>query len=445
MHAILFQAGACRREDVFPRQKECNLFAPKGSLPCPSYIKWCHLIYEGQGFETFGAKRWLSAEDFLRYVGLRDGRCAPPELRPLEPNEAYLRFKDCYGIELSRQQERAAQVVDGATLLVAVPGSGKTTVLVARLGYLALERGIAPESIVCITHTKAAAEEMRARFSRRFGRPDVAGRITFCTINKLAKDIYEDSCRRQGAVPRRVDPAAVRGILLDACRRARSGYVSEGDLVDLESVISYVKNMMLLGNAEAIAGIAGGIERFDEILVFYQDGLASRGLMDFDDQILLAFDALDRDRNLWRSYRSRFRYWCVDEAQDTSRAQHNLVWRLAGRDGNVFMVGDEDQSIFGYRGAYPKAMLNFKYAYSNAFVLKMERNYRSGEEIVSAAHRFISHNKGRIDKAMVADRCGGAVVRTLGVESRAAQWRAVYDLALSQEDEVVHPSPHPLQ
>jgi hypothetical protein len=94
------------------------------------------LIYEGQRFETFGAKRWLSAEDFLRYVGLRDGRCAPPELRPLEPNEAYLRFKDCYGIELSRQQERAAQVVDGATLLVAVPGSGKTTVLVARLGYL---------------------------------------------------------------------------------------------------------------------------------------------------------------------------------------------------------------------------------------------------------------------------------------------------------------------
>ena len=219
MHAILFQAGACRREDVFPRQKECNLFAPKGSLP-------------------FGAKRWLSAEDFLRYVGLRDGRCAPPELRPLEPNEAYLRFKDCYGIELSRQQERAAQVVDGATLLVAVPGSGKTTVLVARLGYLALERGIAPESIVCITHTKAAAEEMRARFSRRFGRPDVAGRITFCTINKLAKDIYEDSCRRQGAVPRRVDPAAVRGILLDACRRTRSGCVSEDDLVDLESVIS---------------------------------------------------------------------------------------------------------------------------------------------------------------------------------------------------------------
>ena len=110
MHAILLQAGACRREGVFPRQKECNPFAPKGSLPCPSHIKWCHLICEGQGFETFGAKRWLSAEDFLRYVGLRDGRCASPELRPLEPNEAYLRFKDCYGIELSRQQERAAQV-----------------------------------------------------------------------------------------------------------------------------------------------------------------------------------------------------------------------------------------------------------------------------------------------------------------------------------------------
>jgi type IV secretion system protein VirD4 len=106
--------------------------------------------------------------------------------------------------------------------------------------------------------------------------------------------------------------------------------------------------------------------------------------MDFDDQILLAFDALDRDRNLWRSYRSRFRYWCVDEAQDTSRIQHNLVWRLTGRDGNVFMVGDEDQSVFGYRGAYPKAMLNFRYVYRNAFMLKIERNYRSGEEHGSA-------------------------------------------------------------
>lgn len=100
------------------------------------------------------------------------------------------------------------------------------------------------------------------------------------------------------------------------------------------------------------------------------------------------------------------------------------------------MVGDEDQSIFGYRGAYPKAMLNFKYAYTNAFVLKMERNYRSGEEIVSAAHRFISHNKGRIDKAMVADRGSGATVRAIDVESRAAQWQVVYDLALSGEGEV---------
>lgn len=388
------------------------------------------------GFESFRASRWLSAEDFLRYVGMRDGRYAPPELRPLEPNEAYLRFKQRYDIELSRQQERAAQVVDGATLLVAVPGSGKTTVIVARLGYLALERGIAPESIACITYTNAAADEMRTRFSKKFGRPDVAGRITFCTINKLAKDIYEDSCRRKGEVPRRVDPKAVRAILLDACRRARGGYVSEGDLVELENAIAYVKNMMLLDDVEAIAGITKGIERFEEILALYQDGLMNHGLMDFDDQILLAFDALDRDRELWWIYRSRFRYWCVDEAQDTSRIQHNLVYRLAGGGGNVFMVGDEDQSIFGYRGAYPKAMLNFKYAYRNAFVLKMERNYRSGEEIVSAARRFISRNTGRIDKAMVADRGGGATVRTLAVESRSAQWQAVHDLALSREGEV---------
>ena len=233
-----------------------------------------------EGFEHFDAKRWLGAEDFLSYVGLRDGACAAPELAPLEPNESYLRFKARYNVELDRQQERAAQTVNGATLLLAVPGSGKTTTLVARLGYLTLEREVDPGSIVCITYANAAAKEMRSRFATRFGCPDVAGSITFCTINKLAKDIYEDGCRRLRTAPRRIDQGATRGVLLDACKKVRRTYVSEGDLVDLETAISYTKNMMLLEDREAISGIAEGIDGFAEILGIYQEGLLARGLMD---------------------------------------------------------------------------------------------------------------------------------------------------------------------
>ncbi len=380
------------------------------------------------GFEYFDAQRWMDEDDFLSYVGLRNGVCVPPEMAPLEPNESYLDFKEHYGIRLDRQQERAAQTVDGATLLLAVPGSGKTTTLVARLGYLTLVRGIAPESVICITYTKAAAEEMRSRFAARFRSPDVAGKVTFCTINKLAKDIYEDSCRRLGVAPRHVDQNATKAVLLGTYKKVRNTYVSEDNLVEVETAISYMKNMMLADDADTIADISSGIEGFAELLDLYRDGLRSRGLMDFDDQILLAFEALKRDRKLWRSWRERFRYWCIDEAQDTSRIQHNLIYRLAGRDGNVFMVGDEDQSIFGYRGAYPKAMLNFKYVYTNVFTIKMKRNYRSGEEIVAAASRFIKRNKGRFDKGMAANRGNGAVVRVLPTKSRSGQWQTVHEL-----------------
>lgn len=388
------------------------------------------------GFESFAAGGWMSADDFLALIGLKGGSCDPPDMVPLETDEAYRRFKERYELALDPQQERAAQAVDGATLLLAVPGSGKTTVLVSRLGYLALERGADPESLVCLTYTRAAAKEMRDRFAKRFAAPEVAGRITFCTINKLAKNIYEEWCRRHDVRPMRIDDKAARRLLREACRRVRGSYVSEADAIDVESAISYVKNMMLLDDAGAIGQIADEIDGFDEILALYQKGMSDAGLMDFDDQALFAFDALASDRELRASYRDRYRYWSVDEAQDSSKIQHNLVYRLAGRGGNVFMVGDEDQSIYGYRGAYPRAMLNFKYAYPNALVLTMESNYRSCRRIVSAASRFIGRNKGRFDKGMRATRTGDGVVRMVEVRERSDQWQAALDLIRHRKSEL---------
>lgn len=382
-----------------------------------------------RGFEEFAAKRWLDADGFLGYVGLVDGACPPPEMSPLEPNESYLRFKEGHGIILNRQQERAIQTVDGATLLLAVPGSGKTTVLIARLAYLTLERGIPPESIIAITYTKAAAKEMRERFAGRFGNRELADRITFCTINKLAKDIYEDDCRMRGIAPRRIDTQRTRGFLRDIFKALNGRNPAEGELIELENSISYAKNMMLSEDERLSA--SGMPEHFPEAFAEYQSALRASGTIDFDDQLCLAFEALDCNRALWEKWHGRYRYWNVDEAQDTSKLQHNLIYRLVGQDGNIFMVGDEDQSIYGFRGAFPKAMLNFRYVYRNAFVLRIERNYRSGDEIVAAARKFISRNKGRFEKSMAADRGPGSKVDVLEVATRRDQWQAAYDLTRS--------------
>ncbi len=379
------------------------------------------------GFESFSARRWLSPDGFLEYVGLRDGICAPTEIQPLEPNEDYLRFKEQYGIDLNAQQERAAQVVGGATLLLAVPGSGKTTTLVARLGYLALERGVPPESIAAITYTTKAAEDMRRRFASRFRNEDAAGRIRFCTINSLALSIYADSCAKKGVGTfELIDGGSKAKLLRDVYLRATGEYATEADCIDLETYISYAKNMMM--SEGDVASWKVRMQGFPEMYRSYQTYLESNRLIDYDDQLRFAFDALSEDRELREEYRQRYRYWCVDEAQDTSKLQHNLIYRLVGRTGNVFMVGDEDQSIYGFRAAYPKALLNFKYVYRNPFVLMMEINYRSGSEIIDAANGFIGRNKGRFNKRMTSERGPGSIVRAVDVPSRCDQWRAAHEL-----------------
>lgn len=385
------------------------------------------------GFEIYSAN-WLTAGKFLVETGLLNDTCPPPELNTLEPNEDYFRFKEHFSIQLNRQQERAVQTVDGATLLLAVPGSGKTTTLITRLGYLTLERNIPPEEIIAITYTRAAATEMRERFAQKFNDPQLANRISFSTINKLAQDIYRDDCRLRGVTPRRVEQNRIRAILRKTYKNVNRRPATELELIEIENAINYAKNMML--DDKEINSISEDIEHFDEIYASYQRELECNSLIDFDDQLTLAFEALRNNRNLRQSWCSRFKYWNVDEAQDTSRIQHNIIYYLVCRNGNLFMVGDEDQSIFGFRGAYPKALLNFKYVYSNAFVLKIEQNYRSGKEIVSSAQTFISKNKGRIAKDMTAARDSGARITTLKVTRRRDQWSAVYDLIKEHRGEI---------
>jgi len=348
----------------------------------------------------------------------------------IESNEQYCAFKEKYNIKLNKQQERALLAVEGSNLLLAVPGSGKTTVLVNRLGHMVINKGILPENILAITFNKAATIEMKSRFSSKFGE-DLGRRIAFRTINSLSLSIYREYCRKQRQMPRSLIEEKDKHSLLTAIyQKYKEEYPLENDILELSSAFTYIKNMML--GEEQILEIENEYPRLNEMYQSYQNTLKEKRQMDYDDQMVYAYWVLEHDDEILSRLKERYKYISVDEAQDTSKIQHAIIKILASGN-SLFMVGDEDQSIYGFRAAYPKALLNFRYDYLNPYILRMERNYRSTNQIVEKAQLFISKNKGRYEKVMTADRGDGEAVVLEQVDSREMQYMRLLEIAKSQK------------
>lgn len=379
------------------------------------------------GFEQFSTSPFISKDDFLNYVGLENGVCMPPCRDDLDQNQQYQLFKKRYNINLNKQQERALQAVEGSNLLLAVPGSGKTTVLVARLGHMVINKGISPYNIIAITYSTAAADEMRARCSTLFGE-DIGSRIDFRTINSLSLKIYRDNCDYKRINPRKqLQEQEAREQLKSIYKRCTGKeYTTENDILELRTAITYIKNMML--SEAQIREIETDHPHLFEMYQAYQRFLDQQNKLDYDDQMIFALKILQEDDNAVQQLRSRYKYICVDEAQDTSKIQHEII-RILARGNNLFMVGDEDQSIYGFRAAYPKALLNFRYDYLNSYILRMERNYRSTTQIVEKAQAFISQNKGRYEKHITAERGAGEEVCVESVASREKQYIKLLNIA----------------
>ncbi len=372
------------------------------------------------GFEGFTTTLPLSKEAFMTYAGVVNGDCPSPFMEDQEKNEAYLRFKEKYSIELNQQQERALLSVDGANLLLAVPGSGKTTVLVERLGYMTLVKRIPPERILAVTFGADAAAEMKKRFSATFG-AELGSKIHFSTINSLANRIYKDYCKATNKPVRKLlsDKREERRILGNIFYFIRKERGSEADILNMSSAFSYIANMDL--SMEEIQNYTFPLTDTEAMYKAYRECLDGSKMMDFNDQLRFAYYILTMKPEVLAQWRQRFSYICVDEAQDNSKIQHKII-RLLAEGNNLFMVGDEDQSIYGFRGAFPRALLNFRYDYKNPYILQMERNYRSVSQIVDLAQSFIARNKGRYEKHMVANRGAGPEVRILECSTREEQF-----------------------
>ena len=338
-------------------------------------------------------------------------------------------FTSRFPIQLNQQQESAVQSVEGPVLLLAVPGSGKTTVLVTRLGYMIFCKGIAPERILTVTYTVAATKDMAARFARCFG-AEMAERLEFRTINGICARVIQYCSWKSGrtAFSLLTDEKRIAAMLSGIYQRIEHSYPTESDLQNVRTLITFIKNRML--GEEEIRALEKDAEiQLLRIYKAYNAELREHQLMDYDDQMVYAYTMLQRFPWLREHFQQQYPYICVDEAQDTSKIQHAIIALLASRTENLFMVGDEDQSIYGFRAAYPDALLEFEQHHPGARVLLMEENFRSDASIVRAADRFIQKNTLRHEKHMQPARPKQREIREIPLANRKAQYSYLLKVA----------------
>lgn len=310
----------------------------------------------------------------------------------MEFNEFIQRFN----IKLNEQQKRAVLETEGALLLLAVPGSGKTTVIVSRIGYMIYCLGVPPEKILTLTFSVSATKDMKERFRAIFGEQFV-NRLEFRTIHSFAVQIlklYENKYNKK--VFKLLENSTQ--IVAQFCNGFSAG--NRAILKEILNQISYCKNKML--DIEEIKKIKIEGVDFYKIYCAYEKYKLEYRLMDFDDQLMYANRILEIYPNILNEVKRKYQYVQVDEAQDTSKIQHKIIKKIVNE--NIFMVGDEDQCIYKFRAAYPQALLEFNKIYKNAKTLYMETNYRSTSTIIRLANEFIKLNKERKEKNMVPNQ-----------------------------------------
>lgn len=337
-------------------------------------------------------------------------------------------FESRYLSRLNPQQRIAVEQTQGPTLLLAVPGSGKTTVLVTRLGYMICCKGISPEKILTVTYTVAATRDMKARFVHLFGEEYAKG-LTFRTINGICSVVIQSYAAWKCTQPYQLitEEKTLNTVVRELLIKQGISFPGDQLIKEARTHITYCKNMML--NEEEIKShLVEGMD-FYTVYTGYQHYLSQNRKMDYDDQMIFTYRIFRQYPEILDRFRQRYPYLCVDEAQDTSKIQHAILRLLATPRNNIFMVGDEDQSIYGFRAAWPQALLEFSQTYPGAKVLLMEHNYRSTRSIVARADAFIRRNQNRYTKNMVTHHPEGIPVKKLLLDDYAKQYSYLLKIA----------------
>ena len=308
---------------------------------------------------------------------------------------------------LNEPQRQAVMATDGPLLILAGAGSGKTRVLTHRTAYLIEKCGVNPYNIMAITFTNKAAGEMRERIDQMVGYGSES--IWVCTFHSTCVRILRRYIDRLGFGTNFTiyDSDDQKTLMKDICKRLEIDTKMYKEKMFL-SAISSAKDE-LIDPIEFETRAAGDYVKRKQAQVYreYQQALKQNNALDFDDLIMKTVELFKLDKEVLASYQDRFRYIMVDEYQDTNTAQFELIRLLALKYQNLCVVGDDDQSIYKFRGANIYNILNFEHHFPDATVIKLEQNYRSTQNILDAANAVIANNQGRKEKRLWTDNGAG--------------------------------------
>lgn len=296
-------------------------------------------------------------------------------------------------MKLNTSQKQAVGHKDGPMLVLAGPGSGKTTVITERTRTLIEEHGILPGHILVITFTKAAAAEMKSRFLKRMGGRSCP--VTFGTFHAVYFSVLKHAYHYSAANIIRDEQKYQ--CLKEIVTKLHLDYEDETEFISLLlNEIGLVKNTGVAIANYYSQNCAETV--FRRIFSEYQEFLYSRKLIDFDDMLVYTYELFSERKDILCAWQNKFRYILIDEFQDINKIQFDVIKLLAGDAGNLFVVGDDDQSIYRFRGAKPEIMLRFRESFPDTKTVLLDVNYRSQENIVISSMNLISHNRERYQK-----------------------------------------------
>ena len=318
---------------------------------------------------------------------------------------------------LNSSQAEAVKTIDGPVLILAGAGSGKTTTIVSRLAYLIKEVGIAPSSTLTLTFTNKAAREMKERAMSMIDYNSYPPLL--CTFHKFGLLFLKFNIHLLG----RENNFVV--IDTDDKKRILKKINSELSIPLVASEISRYKNSLLTPDDAYKQAEFFDYQQIAKVYEEYEEYLLKNNLVDFDDLLALTYRLLDENEELARKTSQKYQYIMIDEYQDTNELQLRLVKKLCMTHNNICVVGDDDQSIYGWRGAHIRNIIEFDQDFVGANVIKLEHNYRSKKPILEVANRLIEHNRSRLGKELIATRGDGEEVVVLNSNDENEEARKI--------------------
>lgn len=316
-------------------------------------------------------------------------------------------------MNFNKSQQSAIDHKDGAMLVLAGPGSGKTAVITLRTRNLIKKHGVDPSKILVITFTKAAANEMKERFNALMDGERV--NVSFGTFHAVFFMILKYAYRFSSS--NIADEQTRYGFVREILSYYRLEYKDENEFIgNLLAEISMIKNSRIA--VDNFYSSVCGEEIFRDIYRKYESRLRDSRLIDFDDMLSYTYELFTERPDILTLWQQKYEYILIDEFQDINRIQYEIIKMLAMPQNNLFIVGDDDQSIYRFRGSKPEIMLNFENDYPDAKRILLDTNYRCGKYIVETSLNLISHNKERFDKKIIASRTSDVPVSFVDFENR---------------------------